>query len=321
MSEWLLKRLMEKDQPNPIFAFQGTVNWMRALSVLVDNESFSDDSLFKGYQNVKRRSINNKADTAVFENMLMAFHNHASLVTMNRDIVHPYDISRVAIVAWYYSIYFTCSAMIAATDGSSQESHSDTAKNWNTNLIEKGHIIKPFSLSLSNLLTKTVEEEVSEYKQGNHYDLNCYSETTEQAWGAIVSYLKGTADYERWKAERRIRKNDNKFNALKVENFRTKEARYLRDEVLTKGRVNFLVQAFRYRGKAHYRDSIFMTYGEDHSEKIKVLCEDLIKVSHAFQRMAVFYMSRRVKKGTWHSFVDDLERNNKLSINIDVLRI
>ena len=158
MSKWLLDRLIKIDQPNPKFAFHGTVNWMRALSVLVDNESFSDESLLKKYQKVKRRSTNYDADTAVFENMLMAFHNYASLITINKDIGHQYDSIRLAVVAWYYSIYFTCSAMVAASSGSRQETHSHTAKVWNADLVDKGHILTPFSLSLSSLLTKTVEE-------------------------------------------------------------------------------------------------------------------------------------------------------------------
>ena len=91
--------------------------------------------------------------------------------------------------------------------------------------------------------------------------------------------------------------------------------------MFSRGSVNFLVQAFRYRGKVNYRDSIFMSYGEDHSEKIKTLCDDLVKVSYAFQRMAVFYLSRRVERGTWDFFVDDLEVNNKLSIDVDIFKV
>jgi hypothetical protein len=43
---WLLERLFNKgDQPEPHFAFQSTVNWMRALAILCEDEGFSTKEL------------------------------------------------------------------------------------------------------------------------------------------------------------------------------------------------------------------------------------------------------------------------------------
>ena len=86
MAKWLLNRLFgAKDQPKPRFAFQGTVNWMRALSILIDNGSFEEPKIRDHYKAVNRRKSNSEADILVFENMMMAFHNQASLVRLAED--------------------------------------------------------------------------------------------------------------------------------------------------------------------------------------------------------------------------------------------
>lgn len=321
MAHWLLNRLFEtKDQPKPQFAFQGTVNWMRALSCLVKNGLFEDQNIKDHYKSVNRRKPNHEADTLVFENMMMAFHNQASLVRLKEDVSHPYDVCRSAIISWYYSTYFTCSAMIAAASGSKQETHAKTTKAWQSDIVDAGLVMSPFSLNLSSLVQKTVEAEISSYRGSNEYNLNTYAENDDEAWGAVVSYLKGTWDYEKWRIEERV-KTSPKFKALGVDNFRTKAARDLRDEQLAKNGVNYLIQAFRYRGKANYRDSIFLSYGYDNSGKIKKFVCDLETVSVAFQRMAAFYLSRRVEKGSWSDFIADLNENSRLSLEAKYLEM
>lgn len=321
MAQWLLNRLFDTiDQPKPRFAFQGTVNWMRALSCLVENGSFEDKKIKDHYRSVSRRKPNPEADTLVFENMLMAFHNQASLLRLTEDATHPYDVCRSAIINWYYGTYFTCSAMIAAASGAKQETHAHTAKVWQSDIVDAGSVMSPFSLSLSSLVQKAIEAEISTYRGSNKYDLNTYAATDDEAWGAAVSYLKGTWDYEKWRVEERVKKSRG-FTALGVDNFRTKAARELRDEKLAKNGVNYLIQAFRYRGKANYRDSIFLSYGYDNSEKIEVFIQDLEKVSRTFQHMAAFYLSRRVEKGTWSKFILDLKENSRLSIEVQYLEM
>ncbi len=321
MNQWLLNRLFDtKDQPKPRFAFHGTVNWMRALSCLTENGSFKNKNIKDHYKLVKRRKPNHEADTLVFENMMMAYHNQASLTRLTEDSTHPYDVCRSAIISWYYSTYFTCSAMIAATSGSKQETHSHTAKVWQSDIVDAGLVMPPFSLNLSSLVQKVIEPKISLYRGSNEYYLNTYAKNDNEAFGAVVSYLKGTWDYEKWRVEERI-KTSRKFKAPEVDNFRTKAARVLRDKQLAKNRVNYLIQAFRYRGKANYRDSIFLSYGYDNSEKMEKFIRDLKTVSFAFQRMAAFYLSRRVEKGSWSEFIADLNDNSRLSLESGYLKI
>lgn len=222
MSQWLLNRLFEaKDQAEPRFAFQGTVNWMRALAEIVNSGSCSDSELKNVYSNVNRRPVNKDADTSVFENMFMAHHNLAALESINNDIKEPYDTCRSAIVSWYYATYFSASAMIAASSGSIQETHSATAKVWQSDIVEKNLIPYPFNLLLTSLVQTTADEEIKTYRNGNQYNLNDYADDEEIAHGALVSYLKGTQGYKKWESEERI-KTSKEFKLLGVDNFRKK---------------------------------------------------------------------------------------------------
>lgn len=321
MSQWLLDRLFEaKDQAEPRFAFQGTVNWMRAVAEAVDSGSTNDEKLTAIYSGVQRRPVNKSADTSVFENIFMAHHNLASLQSLNDDIESPYDTCRSAIVARYYATYFSASAMVAASSGSTQETHAATAKVWQADIVEKDLIPYPFNMYLSSLVSKTMEDEIKEYRQDNRYDLNDRAEDTEMAHGALVSYLKGTHGYKKWEAEERI-KTSREFKALGVDNFRKRVARELRDKVLDRGHVNYLVQAFRFRGKANYRDSIFLSYGPDQEDIIRQFIKDLLNASRGFIRSAAYYSSKRVERGAWSEFISDIEENSQLSISTDEIKI
>lgn len=321
MNQWLLDRLFQaKDQAVPRFAFQGTINWMRALAEIVNAGTCDDKKLKSIYSKVKRRSVNKDADTLVFENMYMSHHNLASLYSMNEDIKDKYDICRSAIVAWYYATYFSASAMVAASSGSLQQTHAATAKVWQADIVDKKLIPYPFDLFLSSLVSKTVDTQIKTYRKSNIYDLNHYAQNTQQAHGAIVSYLKGTAGYRKWEVEERI-KLSREFKDLGVENFRKKVARELRDKTLEKGQVNFLIQAFRYRGKANYRDSIFLSYGDNNAGTIDIFIEDLFDVAFNFIRTAAYYCSRRVEKGSWNLFIADVDRNTRLSIDASAIKI
>jgi len=320
MSEWYLEKLYETtDQPTLRFAFQGTVNWMRGLAMLTKNDIFTDTKIQDFYKNVKRRNRNTEADLIVFENILMSIHNLHSLKLINTKIENPYSIARTQIISWYYSIYYASSAMIGAQSGNMQETHAGTAKVWQKDIVER-LTMSPFDLSLSTLVEKDFKSTIKTMRNGNSFDLNKYPENGEEAFGAIFSYLQGTAGYKKWETEENI-KASREFKELGVDNFRTKVARELRDSKLEKGIVNFLVQAFRYRGKANYRDSVFLSYGDDRSEELKQFVLDLDTVATAFLKMASTYAKARVHKADWDSFVADLETNLRFEFDTSILKI
>jgi hypothetical protein len=317
--KWLLQRLFEsKDYAIPRFAYQSTVNWMAALSILCESSIFSNTSIKNFYQGVRRRTANKEADIWTYENILMALHNVAALHEMSRGNSNQTALVRAAIISWYYSVYYSASAMIAAASGSKQETHSATAKVWHNDILQPGMAMGPFGLSVDTLVTKDVKAHISTLRNGSNFNLTEMPSNEIEAWGAVCAYLSGTAGYEREKREERIKTNK-EFKKLGVDNFRTKAARELRDNDLQKGFVNFLTQAFRYRGKANYRDSIYLSYGEDRSVGIQVFTDNLFKVAQAFLKMACGYIYRRVEQDTWDIFIPDLEQNLKLDIDLRIL--
>jgi hypothetical protein len=317
---WLLNRLFDhQNQPTPRFAFQGTVNWMRALSILVDEGAFSHDSLRAFYRQIQRRQPNQEADTLTFGCLLMALHNVSS-IQKAQELDEPYSFVRLTIVAWYYAIYYASKSMIAAATGSDPQTHSKTGKIWQTDIAPRRFAVAPFDFNFSNLTPANIEQTIAALRGENPYGLSATPTNREQAYGAAISYLKGTAEYKKERLEKEV-KDGAEFKRQGFKDFKTKAARALRDEKLSSAQVNFLVQAHRYRGKANYRDAIYLSYGADNSEKLTVLIRDLAHVARAFTLMAAHYLSRRVSKDNWQNFINDVRANARFPLPYDLSEI
>jgi hypothetical protein len=317
---WLLNRLFDAgEQQAPRFAFQGTVNWMRGLAIVCSNEGFSSEELKIFYRGVSRRPGNLEADNLVFECLLMAMHNVSSLNELSK-LERPYECIRSAVVAWYYSTYYGSKAMLGASTGANPQTHAKTGKLWQTEFVDRGLVQKPFNLSIQNLTPGNIKSEISKIRDGNSHDLNTQPIDLDMAWGAIYSYLNGTADYEKEKSEEQVR-NSADFKTGGFTDFRKKDAKALRDTKLSSAIVNFLVQAFRYRGKANYRDAIYLSYGADYSETLRQFIEDLKVVSSAFVLMTAYYVSRRVEKDSWQKYSEDVMENARFELPFDLNEI
>jgi hypothetical protein len=321
MSYWLLERLFSTgDQATPRFAFQGTVNWMRALAILVNTADFSDVNLKSKYAHVQRRPTKVLEDTWTYDALLMALHNIAALHTVNTQPGVKYDVVRSAVVSWYYSVYYTSKAMIFSASGASPEVHAKAAKVWQADIVSRGLAVGPFTLSLDDIVPQQVDNAIEALRGGNRYDLNVTPTDTNMALGCVYSYLQGTAGYRQEEMEFEVRQSK-EFKALGVSNFRTKKARELRDQRLREGIVNFMVQSFRYRGKANYRDGMYLSYGDDNSARVNQLVVDMEEVAKKYLRMACFFIERRVESGTWDRFIVDLEENARIYIDLNLLKV
>lgn len=314
---WLLERLYTHQQlPTARFAFQGTVNWMRALALLVGAGLFKSDALRDKYSRTEKRTPNEEADTLAFSYLLMALHNASSLAK-HTELDEPYSCVRSGIVSWYYSIYYASKAMIAAATGADPQTHADTAKVFQSDLVDRNLIVNPFQYSIKNLTTANVDLVVTNLRGTNPFDLNTLPTNATEALGAVLSYLKGTAEYRQEEIEERL-KESTQFKDLGVVNFRTKDARALRDGKLSPAYVNFLVEAFRYRGKANYRDAIYLSYGADYTPALTQFSQDLDTVARAFLNMSSHYIARRVARGNWKSFTEDIIANSHFGLPIDL---
>ena len=90
-----------------------------------------------------------------------------------------------------------------------------------------------------------------------------------------------------------------------------------RDEILEKKNVGFLHQAYRYRGKANYREFLYLSYGNvDNKEDDdwRNFINDMVVVAERFIGIAVVYAERRIKDNKMKLFLDDIKQNSLISM-------
>lgn len=288
---------------------------MRGLAILADDQ-FSHVQLQQFYQTVQRRQPNEQADALVYECLTMSMHNVSALDSL-KTIEDPYPIVRSAIVAWYYATYYAAKAMLAASSGTDPQTHASAAKVWQAEIVTGGLVKSPFDLSITDITPKNVRQVMAVLRGANTHDLNTQPTDEDMANGALYSYLKGTAEYEQWRLEKMVEKSP-EFKQSDFTSFRSKAAKALRDSRLKPAHVNYLIQAFRYRGKANYRDAIYLSYGRDDMERLRQYVSDLAVVAGAFALMAAHYASKRVIKNDWAEFSADLEEHARFELPFDL---
>ncbi|PXX95912.1 hypothetical protein [Halomonas sp. LBP4] len=291
---------------------------MRGLAILTESGFFHED-LRQFYRDVKRRRVNEEADSLAYECLTMSMHNVSALDSM-KVIQNPYPVVRSAIIAWYYAIYYAAKAMLAASSGADPQSHAAAGKVWQSELVTARLVKSPFDLNISDITPKNVQEVMRDLRCDNTHDLNLEPKNRKMAFGAAYSYLKGTAEYEQWRLEEQV-KDSSAYKQGGFNSFRSNAAKALRDAKLGPAYLNFLVQAFRYRGKANYRDAIYLSYGGDNTGRLTQLVTDLGAVSGTFSLMAAHYVAKRVVRHDWESFVADIAEYAKFDLPFDLTKI
>jgi hypothetical protein len=302
-----------KDVANARFALESTVHWMRALALLTDHLRLDFGAGRMFYRRVQPRSMPQPEINTVFEQLLFVLNQIAALHALT-SATNKADVARTGIVAWYYGIYSAASAMTAAMDGSFQDNHAETARNWQERFPAKGLTMDPFADCLSNLLPSSVKAELVPVRARGQHSLLNQPTTPTEAWGCCAEYLSGTARWEQWNVEERLRETP-AFKELQVSDFRTKAARQMRDGAYARRSIAFLHQASRYRGKANYRDAIYLAYGSSVPTQLSGFVDDMLLVLKAFGAMAGAFCSLRVGKAIWAEFVDDLDRKKAISVS------
>jgi hypothetical protein len=188
---------------------------------------------------VQRRSLSDRELNSVCEQLLFALHQLASLRAL-AAVENKADVARIGIMAWYYGVYGAASAMIAAGDGSFPDTHAATAQQWDRQFAANRLALAPFGDRLSTLRNDVVEQELVPVRARGKHSLTITPTDLEQAWGCCAEYLAGTAKWEQWNIQERVRETKD-FKALGVDSFRTTAARALRDAAF--GRAEYRVSA------------------------------------------------------------------------------
>jgi hypothetical protein len=274
---WLQRSIQAEDSGiEPYFSFRGTASWMRALAPLVEDTSFSSAELSAKYNKIQRRVPTvQRADTSAFQFTFMAFQSSSALSAMY-ETDRPSDFVRSAKVSWYYGLYYSAGAMLAAADGPVQEDHRGTANSWDRQIVQSGLIPSPFDVRVSTLVKKDCEKDIASLHGGNTFSNDQTSANYEQAIRACLSYLKGTAEYERTRAEERI-KTHKDFTALKVENYKTRYARELRDNYLNNKVVVFCTKRSVTEEKLNTKVLFIWATGQSIRQHLRSNCEICIR--------------------------------------------
>ena len=291
------------------------VNWMRAVALLVEEEGVDYGRATTFYSKVTKRQMTSQQQNSVFEQLLLAIHQLAALRALE-DVSVQADIARVATVGWYYGMYSAASAMIAAKEGSVHDNHTDTAKVWDHQFVKRGLALYPFDLRLSTLEKKVAELEVYRMQKGKGKGKGLLSKPRkrEDAHGVLCSYLSGTGKWRAREIERNVKRFPG-FKNLGTDNFRTKPARGLRDKELRKHTISFLHQAIRFRGKANYRDTLYLAHGTQVETVISGFVSDMANVLESFSAMAGAFSFNCIGSVLRDKFLEDLDTNRSFSID------
>lgn len=301
-----------KGVPKPEFALPSTINWMRSLAIALETQPINYQNAKAFYSNVQRRKMPDQQENTIFEQLLFALHQCSALHALCKA-PNKADVARVGIVTWYYGIYAGGSAMVTAQDGSFQDDHSSTAAVWDKQIASRGYAMQPFELRLPSLVKKETDLELERLLNVPRFALSGHSPTNnDEAYAARHGYLSGSANWWRWKTEENIR-SSSEFRALKVDNFRSKVARDIRDNRLKNRSIGFLHQASRYRGKANYREALFLGYGSSVETTLAKYVDDLAAVLDAFVCAAGVFCSLKIGKTAWEEFVSELEEKRSFS--------
>jgi hypothetical protein len=301
-------------KPDPQFALPSTVNWMRSLKLLIAESELDFNSASEFYAASGKRDMGILVQNTVMEQLFLSLH-HLSALDKMKDLQPAADFCRIGILAWYYGISNAASAMIAAQNGSFQEDHSGTARIWDSDIAARSLAMMPFNWRVSNLLEATYKSELDLYRGSSTGSLLMAPMSANQAKGAACAYLSGSAKWYAWKATEDVRQTSD-FKKLNVDNFRTKGARELRDRRLAARSIGFLHQASRYRGKANYREALFLAYGRSIEPIVHEFLLDQTQVLKAFLAMAGAFASRKLGKELWNEFAADVEANRAFSMSV-----
>lgn len=300
--------------PDPQFALPSTAHWMRALALLVSDAGLSFAEASKAYSRVQKRQLTTREENSIFEQMIFAAHQLSALEAM-KSVPRSADVARVGIITWYYGVYSAATAMVVAQDGSFQDDHVGTANCWDQQIAARGLALNPFALRVSSLVKSEAAAEIAKFPgQDLNAALTTIPRTVDDANAACRSYLRGSVGWWAWRTEEALRASRN-FKALGVKNFRTKAARELRDARLRSRSLCFMHQAIRYRGKANYREALFLGYGNAVETILSGYVENLCIVLRGFVAAAGAFAARRMGPALWQEFVSDLEAKRAFTLS------
>ena len=308
------------------FALPSLYNYLYAVvTILADRKSYSDfvNDRVKAYGKVKARNLTNGNKRRIYEQLFSAYRLGNSLMMLESlKEKQKQVLNAVAVVTSYYAIYSLSKTFILLKDGSFQETHAGTYRKFSDICDDLAY---PFCLK-GKRKDGSDNSELDLINPPKGFDLSridtkaltLVNETHIDPESAIYEYWKGTAQWY-WE-------NDKQGKRRAVEecskegygNFRTKEARRIRDDINSRMKpVNFLSCFFRIRGKSNYRDSLFDLYDlNDRSpfalnEKSEKIIHLLLEIFKYYSLDVESYMKARADSTLHSELMNDIDQKTR----------
>lgn len=318
MPNWLLNKIRsDYEHSNPEFALMGTINWIQCVSLLSTGNEYSKIDFLTSSNLIKNVKLTQESENELFESIFISLHNLSALLVFKENSFSPADIIKSCVTAWYDCLFYAAKAIIISQTNQIPTSFAQLEIAW-LGLIKSDALIpEPFNIYLEDLTSNNIESTIKKYRNNNNNDLNSSPKDLDQAYGGIYSYLSGTAKYKAEKIRQYILDND--FKSMGFNDFRKKQAREYRDNILTSKHVSFFSCAHRYHGKVRHRDSIFMAYGKDQNKNLTNMINSLHDVAMKFYQIAATYSAISIGNKQWDIFIADLDENSRLTIPNDLI--
>jgi len=258
---WLYRQLKsENDDWDPTFAMQSCINWMRSLEyeMLCEHGDTAKDQLAScraHFAGNTKPSTRNPDLAGVFGPLFQSLTNCVSLQSLCEVGPAAPWMFPTAIFTWYYAAYSAFRSVLSACHLPTN-THAAAIRQLNG-----AHVAPrlPHPLNMIGRHAK-VQDYITclpAYRGARSCLIsNAFAQNRNTARGVLLSYLRGTC---KWEVDR---KKEHLKKQLWFRNFRGREAKADLQRTLPES-INFLNCAVRYRGKANYRDSIYLTYGRD----------------------------------------------------------
>jgi hypothetical protein len=280
------------------------LNWVKSLDfeIVSEHGNSPEDQMrscrekFSGVR--PRRSTQLVAP--IFAPLFHCLTFSVSLISIDEGVAYGPWSFPAAVISWYYAIYNAFRSILASYDNREHETHSAMIKSVNEIHAFLPH---PFNMVATHQTGVMYSVMLPDYPTVERYNIvRNFRVGRSEAQGMLLSYLSGTA---RWEVKR---VKDRLITDGQVDNFRTKAAREIRNRCLPT-RVNFLNCAFRYRGKANYRDSLFLAYGPEDSTIDSSFMSGLSNIAKFAFLCGLAYAERRMGRRIVHEFLSDVRDN------------
>lgn len=307
MSSWLYTQITaETPGRAPRFAEQSTQNWFQALAheVIHEHGSSAAEQL-----RACRRAVKNERPVsgtalragAIFEPLFGAISNAMALTTIASDSRSVGWHRPAAVVTWYYAIYGSIRSMFAVAGQAVAENHGAAMRTYVSLLRQR--MPHPFDMVARHRKAEQYELQLPLYPETEKYDLTLsFTPSSQAARGMLLQYLGGTAGWYTDRTKERLKQRH------KITSFHRKEAKALRDEAL-EPQIGFMHCAFRIRGKANYRDAMFLTYGARELTASPDFVISLATTARFVTLAALAFAERQIGVESVRNFVADMQSN------------